>query len=108
MNLDGSYLITEVVVGSDWWMKRPTQIRVLDDAGNVLGEQTFLTRTTMVCGSNGDELCEYPERPTSLLRIYPDATRPVPNIVIEIDGLLSLDNRYASVKEIDIYGIKAE
>ncbi|NEO54835.1 MAG: hypothetical protein F6K54_18160 [Okeania sp. SIO3B5] len=102
--LNNSFIVTQVVVKSDWWQKRPKTITVLDQEGSQIGQGLFPTYDDMVCGEEGNEKCQFPYRNTSLLRVYLDYSTPVSSISVEIDDLLSQSNKSVVLEGIRVYG----
>jgi len=91
VDLDATYAVTEVVVLSDWFSKRPKKITVFDATNNQIGQSIFPTYNNMLCGENGDEMCDWPDQATSLMRVYFDQPIMASQLVVEVDGLLQPD-----------------
>ena len=104
MTLDSAKLVTSVGVVTDWWQKRPTEIRVYEnnngEKGRLLGSKQYLNYLKNVCGDDFKSVCKYPENPTARLTAPVNAT--VDSVIVEVDGLLSAANGYTIIDSLQL------
>ncbi|MEM9103550.1 MAG: hypothetical protein AAGB12_14650 [Pseudomonadota bacterium] len=106
IDLQNEQLVSSVSLLTDWWQKRPTEIRVyraVDSAngkikGKLIGMQEFLTYDNMVCGNDYQSLCSYPDAPVGqlIVPVYANAK----SMIVEIDGLLSPANGFVILQSL--------
>eukprot|EP01024_Parvocaulis_polyphysoides_P031138 TRINITY_DN28221_c0_g4_i1.p2 TRINITY_DN28221_c0_g4~~TRINITY_DN28221_c0_g4_i1.p2 ORF type:complete len:151 (-),score=12.92 TRINITY_DN28221_c0_g4_i1:505-957(-) len=106
LSLDSAQFVKSVALLTDWWQKRPTEIRVYKVNNGVKGElitlKQFLKYDDMVCGDNFDEKCVYPENPVGRLTV--PLNKLIEKVLVEVDGLLSVPNEYAILKSLQLLG----
>lgn len=102
--LQGTTFVKSVDLLSDWWQKRPTEIRVYEangrEKGELIGYQQFLTYDDQLCGSDYKSKCSYPEAPVSKLSV--PVNRNASRILVEIEGLLSKPNEFAILDRLEV------
>ncbi|MDE1464298.1 hypothetical protein [Spartinivicinus poritis] len=105
VDLGNEQLVSSVGFLTDWWQKRPTEIRVYEanngEKGRLIGYKQFFTYLDKVCGSNFASKCKHPQNPVARLTVPVYST--VSSIVVEADGLLSKPNEFAILKSIQVY-----
>lgn len=103
INFSSTVSVGHVDLISDWWLKRPTSIKVYENRdgqkGELLAEKEFLTYDKQVCGDDYQSLCSYPDAPHSRLSLELGG-RSVAGIIVDIEGLLSAGNKFALLKKI--------
>jgi len=111
INIGTYQRLVAVGVLTDWWQKRPTQIRIYEfrngRKGALIGTGQFPTYLDRVCGLRFNRKCQVPDRRgsgTALLPVRINSTTNPSAIVVEIDGLLSRENEYVILKGINVYG----
>ncbi len=102
--------IEAVGIITDWWQKRPTEVRVYEGENGqkirLLGSGGFFTYLDRVCGKSFDSKCEYPDvdgSDTAQLRVDLSQPATVSELIVEVDGLLSPENEFVILKGIRIY-----
>ena len=108
IKLDSPHLISEVGLLTDWWMKRPTEIRVYKnnngDKGALIGYQQFPNYTANVCGVDFESVCKYPENGVARLMVNIQEQPFVSDsIIVELDGLLDKHNEYTIIKSLQVF-----
>lgn len=104
INFGKAYTVNEVIVLSDWWQKRPKEIRVFNDQNELIGSADFPVYVDANCGETGRKKCAYPANPTSFLKIPVKSTKETSRIIIRTDKLLSEDNEFAIIKGVRVKG----
>jgi hypothetical protein len=108
--LDTPRTLTSVGVRTDWWQKRPTQVSIYTvengQKGSLIGYQLFPDYLDSICGINFDSLCSYPDVEGSSvaeLRVELENIQ-TDRIIVEIDGLRDLANKFVILNGFSIYG----
>jgi beta-lactam-binding protein with PASTA domain len=104
IQFNGAFVVTEVIVDTDWWYKRPKTITVLGPNGTQMGSKSYPEYDDMICGDNGDVKCEYPGNSVSRMRVNVDNETPVSNVSVVIDELLQTSQDYIDLMGIRVYG----
>lgn len=98
--------IRAVGVLTDWWRKRPTEIRVYDNStgtkGEMIGYAHFPNYLNAICGEHFNETCRYPENPVGRLTVK--SRGYVSSVVVEAHGLLDAANEYAYFSGVQVLG----
>ncbi|RDH41399.1 hypothetical protein [Zooshikella ganghwensis] len=104
VDLDQPQQISAIGLLTDWWQKRPTEVRVYENnngvKGKLLGSEQFLTYDNGVCGSNYNAKCN--ASTNNIGRLFVPAAATVSSIIVEAHGLLSIPNGYAWVKGVQL------
>lgn len=104
--LDSGTYVGFVGLITDWWQKRPTEIRVYEwtngKKGKLMALKQFLQYDDAVCGDDFQQYCSYPDNPQGRLTVPVNAVVGS-SIVVEIDGLLSIANEYAILKSLQVF-----
>ncbi|NRA46807.1 MAG: hypothetical protein HRU09_17810 [Oligoflexales bacterium] len=92
MLLSENSYIKYIDIFTDWFNKRPTNIRVYalvgNEKGELLGEQSFTSRSDTICGADFLSTCSFPEAPIARLVVELDTLKQASAVIIEIDGIL--------------------
>ncbi|MDJ1183284.1 hypothetical protein [Roseofilum casamattae] len=94
--------ITAIGVLTDWWQKRPTEIRVYESnrgqKGKLVGSADFSTYSDRVCGPQFNRKCRWSDDDEShaVAQLLVPITTPVTTseVVVEVNGLLDRANEY--------------
>ncbi len=104
VDLDSAQDITAVGLLTDWWQKRPTEVRVYDNStgtkGSLLGSTEFFSYDNSICGSDYSSTCKYPDN--SVGRLMVDVSGTVSSVVVEAHGLLSSANGFAQINGVQV------
>ena len=92
IDLGKNALVKYIDVYTDWWSKRPKNIRVFSAIngmkGPLLQEMLVETRDDQLCGADYQSQCTHPEAPVARLVVeLPTLTR-ISSIIVEADGNL--------------------
>ncbi|MFK7824785.1 MAG: hypothetical protein AB8G05_11545 [Oligoflexales bacterium] len=102
-NLDQVSYVKYVDIYTDWFSKRPTDIKVyhsVDGAkGALIAEKNFPTRDDQICGEDFQSPCTYPEAPVSRLTVELNKMYQLSEVIVEVSGLLSQSQGFAIVME---------
>lgn len=106
IQLNAAAVIDSVDIITDWWMKRPTEVRIYNvingNKGDLIAIKQFAEYNNHVCGDDFAKLCEYPTSPSAKLHIEVTATMDA--IIVEVDGLLDINNQFAIIESIVVNG----
>jgi hypothetical protein len=108
IELDSPQLISEIGLLTDWWMKRPTEVRVYKnnngEKGAIIGYKQFLNYNANVCGADFESVCKYPENGVARLMVTINEQPFVSDsVIVEVDGLLDVNNGYAIIKSFQVF-----
>lgn len=108
IELDQSYIVSQIGVKSDWWKNRPTKITILDSKSNkVIAKKIFADYKSNICGYEFKSKCSHPDfngSATSTLLIKLNKKQRLDQFTLKIEGLLSKANKYVIIKDVRIYG----
>ena len=106
LNLDQASYVRYVDVYTDWWSKRPTDVRVyqLVDGvkGDLIAEMNFPKRDDQICGPDYQSACSFPEAPVSRLTIELDKLYLLSSVVVEVGGLLGQAQGFAIIMDVGL------
>lgn len=90
---------------TDWWQKRPTEIRVYQmvdgEKGPLIDVGQYPEYLSQICGPDYNSQCSYPDAADARLSVDFEGEL-ADGIVIEIEGLLSAPNKFAILKRIEV------
>ena len=102
-NLTQTSYVKYVDIYTDWFAKRPTDIKVyhsVDGAkGELIAERNFPTRDDQICGEDFLSPCTFPEAPVSRLTVELDKLYYLDSVIVEVGGLLSEDQGFAIIMD---------
>jgi hypothetical protein len=107
--LPNNSYVTNIIVNSDWWNKRPTQLKLIDNDTNLeIGNAEILKNLPTVCGKKGNQTCQTFDNSNDLLNISKlvfkvNSQTLAKNLSIQLSGSLSTNPAIFYVSNIDIY-----
>ena len=105
-NLAQTSYVRFVDVYTDWWSKRPTDIKVYQSIegvkGELIAEQNFPTRDDQICGVDYLSTCSATEAPVSRLTVTLDKLYAFDAVIVEVGGLLGQSQGFSIIKDVGL------